>query len=501
MKTLFNHLIITLAALFITTSSAMAAEPLHLKQVLESIRDHHPDLQLNRIDRRIAMTESLNVEGMLDPTVSANIIASEEKVPVSSDFQASETRLGQFSGNIAKPLSNGGTLSANFTYNRIGNAYNSPFAAQLSRFNPSFKNQINASYRHPIFKGAGRPDYQQSMLAAEAGVDAARQQSLVTMHILSLQAISAFYQLAADDININIAQQAVKRSKKLLNYQRSREQFGLIEKADRLQAEALLAARKTGLQKAKAQRYNDQSSLNRLMLRPSAFEITIHPITARDIHAPSIADATEKALQFRPELQWLNAQMHVADAQLIMALDNDQVQLDVIAEVGTRALADSFGKGVTRGFEANDKRYYAALSFELSDVLGRKRVNAAIRKAELNRQRLKAQRIQVVEQINDDISSASSAISAGLPTLAYAKKQVVAEQRKFNAEMKRYRQGRSDTATLVQFEGELLNASLNAELQALSLQLAEKQLYWAQGSLLQDLGLNTAQLHNGDDTQ
>ncbi len=499
MKTLFSHLIITVMALIITTNPATAAEALSLKQVIESIINKHPDLQLNQIDRSIALTESLNVEGMLDPVVSANFIASEEKIPVVSDFQASETRIGQLSGTIAKPLASGGTLSANFTYNRISNAYNSPFAAQLSLFNPSFNNQINASYRHPIFKGADRPDYQQALLVAEAGVEAANKQSLVTMQILSLQAISAFYQLAADDININIAQQAVKRAKKLLNYQRSRENFGLIEKADRLQAEALLASRRTGMQKAKAQRFSNQSILNRLMLRPSSSDISIQSLSDHKIIAPSIKEATAQAQQMRPELQWLHAQMKVANAQLLMALDNDQVQLDVIAEVGTRALATSFVKGLTRGFEANDQRYYASLSFELSDILGRRSTNASIRKAELSRQRLLAQRIQTIEQINDDIASASTSITAGIPTLSLAKKQVLAEQKKFNAEMKRYRQGRSDTATLVQFEGELLNASLNAELQQLTLQLAQKQLIWAQGTLLRDLGLDAA--FNNQDSQ
>ena len=335
MKTLFNHLTITVAALFIAIHPAIADEPLSLKQVLESIQEKHPDLKINRIDRSISQTENLNVEGMLDPVVTANFIASEEKVPVSSDFQASETRLGQLSGSISKPLSNGGTLSANFTYNRISQAYNSPIAAQLSLFNPSFNNQINVSYRHSLFKGADRPDYHQSLLVAEAGVESAEMQSQVTMHNLSLQAISAYYQLAADDININIAQQAVKRAKKLLNYQRSRENFGLIERADRLQAEALLASRKTGLQIAKAQRLTNQSLLNRLMLRPSNRSISIQALSDETIIAPSVEKAMAQAEQLRPELQLLNAQMKVADAQLLMALDNDQIQLDVIAEVGT----------------------------------------------------------------------------------------------------------------------------------------------------------------------
>ncbi len=489
MKMLFSHFITAFAALFLASYPASASEPLSLKQVLESILINHPDLKINQIDRSIAKTESLRVEGMLDPTIAATFKASEEKVPVSSDFQASETRLGQISGSISKPLSIGGIVSANFTYNRTGQAYNSPIAAQLSRFNPAFHNQVNLSYRHSLFKGANRPDYHQSLLLAEAGVESAEIQSQVIMQGLSLQAINAFYQLAADEINIHIAEQAVQRSKKLLNYQRSRENFGLIEKADRLQAEALLAARNTDMQRAKAQRLADQSMLNRLMLRASDTPIAIQIANITSIKPPSIAEAIEQAESLRPELLLLITQMKSADAQLLMALDADQVQLDVIAEVGTRALATSLGKAVTRGFEVNDQRYYAGLSFELSEVLGRNSSNATIRKAELSRQRILSQRQQIIQQIQDDIAAASTTITSGIPTLAIAKKQVAAEERKFAAEMKRYRQGRSDTATLVQFEGELRNATLNAELQQLTLQLAEKQLIWAEGKLLHDLGL------------
>ena len=58
--------------------------------------------------------------------------------------------------------------------------------------------------------------------------------------------------------------------------------------------------------------------------------------------------------------------------------------------------------------------------------------------------------------------------------------------------MRRYREGRSDTATLVQFEADLRSAELRAELQYLTLLLAERQLAWAKGSLLQELGLQMA---------
>jgi outer membrane protein TolC len=497
MNHLFRSISLSLLCLAAFTAPA-SAEEMSLKQVIETVLAHHPDLNVSRIDSAIAATETGRVEGGLDPVIEATILGSAEKVPTVSDFQPSETRLGQLTGKISKPLASGGTLGADFNYTRSSQGFNSPFAAQLALFNPFYRNQININYRHPLFKGAGRPDYNQSLISAEAGLMQANKQRQVIAHNLTLRVINAYFQLASDDINIDIAKQAVKRAKRLLAYQRSREQFGLIEKADRLQAEALLAARKTDLQRAISTRLNNQTTLNRLMLQQISHEIVVQ----RDTYAgkttakqrsPGMRDvnmqtAVQQAEKLRPELQVLDAQMQAADAQLVIALDADQVQLDVIAALGTRALEKTPLSAAASGMSIRD--HFVSLSFELSDALGRKTANAAIRKAELQRQRIQADRLRVMEQIRDDISAAQTAIIAGRPALAVSKKQVRAEQRKFNAEMKRYRQGRSDTATLVQFEGELRNADLNAQLQQLTIELAETQLVWAQGRLLNDFGLH-----------
>lgn len=487
MKKLFTALVITA---FIPLAGAYPAfaETMSLKQIVETVLANHPNLQVSRIDTAIARTDNQRIQGMLDTSVSASLKASEEKIPVSSDFQASETRMGQLSGTIAKPLENGGTLSANFAYNRTSQAFNSPLAAQLSRFNPAYRNQLNLSYRHPLLKGADRPDFHNSLLIAEAGIKSAEWQRQLVVQQLTLQAINTYYQLASDDINIGIAEQAAKRAEKLLAYQRTRERFGLIEKADRLQAEALLAARKTDLQRALSRRLSSQSSLNRLMLKRADTALTVSKQLTDDISLPSMQQALVLAESKRPELQLLTAQMEAAEAQLAISRDTDNLQLDVIAELGTRSLDSNAATAAARGFTPQD--HYAALSFELSDLLVRNSAHAAIQKAELQRQRVQAERVRTVEEIKDDISAAITAIQAGKPTLILARKQAIAEKHKFNAEMRRYREGRSDTATLVQFEGELRNAELNADLQALTLQLAARQLSWAQATLLDELGLN-----------
>ncbi|WP_167632373.1 TolC family protein [Mariprofundus ferrooxydans] len=486
MKTLFYCTIIA-ATTMATTCSAIASDSMSLKQIVTVVLKNHPDLQVSRIDTAIAETGKQRIQGMLDPSVSASIIASEEKTPVSSDFQAAETRTGQITGGINKPLPNGDTVSANFAYSRISQAYNSPLAAQLSRFNPAYRNQINLSYRHPLLKGADRPDYHQSLTVADADIEAADMQRQQRAHQIILQVVNACFQLASDDINIRIAAQAVKRAKKLLAYQRSRERFGLIEKADRLQAEALLAARNTDLQRALSMRMNSQTSLNRMMLRSGEADLAVHLQTNEPASTPSMDDALNQAESKRPEMQLLTAQLQAAEARLAISRDADQMQLDLIAEAGSRALANNGATAAARGFTVKD--HYAALSFELSDVLTRNSANADIRKAELQRERVAAERIRTHEQIKSDISAAITAIHAGRPMLVVARKQAIAEKRKFDAEMQRYREGRSDTATLVQFEGELRNAELNANLQALTLELAARQLSWARGTLRDELGL------------
>ncbi|MDQ6981868.1 MAG: TolC family protein, partial [Mariprofundus sp.] len=202
---------------------------------------------------------------------------------------------------------------------------------------------------------------------------------------------------------------------------------------------------------------------------------------------PTINTAVKQAVHLRPVVQVLATPMQAADAQLAIARDTDQLQLDLVAQLGTRALDKTPLPAAAAGFSTHD--HFASLSLELSDPLGRNTANAAIRKAELQRQRIEALRISALKQITDDISAAKIAILSGTPTLELAKKQVKAEHQKFNAEMNRYRQGRSDTATVVQFEGELRNAALNAQLQQLTIELAEQQMAWAQGRLLYDLGI------------
>lgn len=470
------------------------AQDMSLKQVIEAALKNNPQLALGRTDTALAAADAQRIEGLLDTGIHATLTGSDEQVPTVSDFQAAENRKIQVSGGISQPLKSGNTLGVSASYSRSAQGFNSPLAAQLARFNPAYRSQIDVTYRIALQRGSERPDYMLGMQSVAAQIRAAELNEHMVARNLALSALNAFYRLSSDDINVAISKQAVKRADDLLHYQKTRQSFGLIEEADALQAEALLAARRTDLQQAQSARQADETSLRRLMRSTSGQSISIHqPPLSASASIPDFDEAEKLAIRKRPDMRALDASLQAAEADLEAARSIDAAQLDMVAQLGSRSLDARPDNAAGRAFSLNDR--YAALSVEMQDNVGRNTARAAIRKAELARQRIAGQRNLALEQIRDDLAVAISAIRGGLPNLQMARLQALAERKKYAAELERYRNGRSDTATLVQFEGELRNAELQARLQQQTLQLARFQMAWATGSLLNHLGI---QLPSGE---
>ncbi|HCS12937.1 MAG: TolC family protein [Zetaproteobacteria bacterium CG06_land_8_20_14_3_00_59_53] len=486
-----HRLFASIVSLAFATLAAMppaAAAEMTLKQVIQGVLENNPQLAISRTDSELAAADAQRIEGLLDTGINATVTGSDERVPTVSDFQAAKNRKMQVSGGISQPLKNGDTLGVSASYSRSAQGFNSPLAAQLARFNPAYRSQIDLTYRIALQRGSNRPDYAMGMQSIEAKTRAAELNEHILARNLALSALNAFYRLSADDINVDISKQAVKRARDLLRYQKVRQSFGLIEQADALQAEALLAARQTDLQRAQSARLADETNLRRLMRGTSHQSISLYqPPLSASASVPDFDAAEKLAIRKRPDLRALDAGLKAAESDLDAARGFDAAQVDMVAQLGSRSLDARPDHAAGRAFSLNDR--YAALSVEMQDNVGRNTARAAIRKAELARQRIAEQRDLAMEQIRDDLAVAISAIRGGLPNLRMARLQALAEQNKYQAELDRYRNGRSDTATLVQFEGELRNAQLQERLQMQTLQLARFQMAWATGSLLENLGV------------
>jgi len=480
--------IIIVTCIFIPSAGGGEAS-LSLTDVLHIVLNSHPDLALARIQEQSLHIEKQNIEGMLDPKFSLAASLFDETTPTTSPFAPSGNSGRLISGNITKLLDGGSTLTGSFNYSRSKVSYPASVPTFFqATINPTYQQQIDLIYRYPLLRGRGNPTYNEQLNSNQYNKEAAHWRVAIQQEQLAAQAISLYYQIASNVIAKKLAHDTVFRANKLLAYQKKRQRFGLIEETDQRQAEALLSNRKMDYANAKATLSNTITALNRLMLRGAnqPIQTNIHSIS-NSLQIESADTWLEQAKQQRPIFRMLDAQQASNDALLILNHNQHETQVDLIAQVGSRALSGSAGYTLGQGFTLHDR--FISIGIELNDTLGGKSTKSAILKTELERERIRLQRQQAIESTKTELSTALTLYQNGKMMKAASKAHEQAEQKKFTTELKRYSNGRSDTATLIQFEGDLRNAELQAALQDIQIQLAKQQIELATGNLLEHLDI------------
>ncbi len=484
-----SHVWIIIVVTCVSNSPAWGSESnLSLANVLHIVLNNHPDLALARVQERSLRIENKNIEGMLDPKISLAGSLSDETTPTTNPFAPSGISNRLITGNITKLLSGGSTLTGSFNYSRARVSYPASVPTFFQAIiNPTYQQQIDLIYRYPLLRGRGNPTYNEQRISNQYNEEAAHWSVAIQQEQLAAQAISLYYQIASNVIAKKLAHGTVLRAKKLLNYQKKRQQFGLIEETDQRQAEALLTSREMEYANAKATLNNTITALNRLMLRDANQPIQTNiNIISNSLKLESIHTWLEQAKQQRPVFRMLDAQQASNDATLILNHDQHETQVDLIAQVGTRSLSGSAGYTLGQSLTFNDR--FVSIGIELNDTLGGKSTKSAILKTELERERIHLQRQQAIENTKTELSTALTFYQNGKMMKISSKLHEQAEQTKFITELERYRDGRSDTATVIQFEGDLRKAELQAALQDIQIQLAKQQIELATGNLLQQLG-------------
>jgi len=464
-----------------------SAEPLDLATVIRTTLQQHPDMPLSQLQVRFARVDQQRIHGLLDPQISASLLTTDDENPSNSKFNPIRSAISrQIKGEISKPLENGDTVILGMDYSQTNLKFEFSSAA-FARFDPFYHNQIDLTYRHPLLRGSDRPDFGQELKAALADESAANLQRAVVARNLTRQAIQFFFDVVVDETNRKLSADTVERAEKLVLYQKSREKFGLIEKADRLQAEALLATRQLELARAEANLIQDRTALNRLMLRDPEIPLSADYKQRLYSTLPDLKQAIETASGQRPELLAISARLEAAEARLQVANDRDHAQLDIVGQLGSRSLSGSYGTSLKQGFSLSDR--FASIGIEFSDTITNNAAKAAIRKAALEREQIFMERRQTYELIKDDVAKTLSRIRTGRKTYAAAEHRQAAEQAKFYAELDRYRESRSETSTMIQFEGDLRAAEIEAALRRIALLRDQRQLSWVQGTLARELGI------------
>ncbi|MDQ6979970.1 MAG: TolC family protein [Ghiorsea sp.] len=475
------------ACLCFVLQTPAQAKVLSLSDVLSNVFAKSPDLQASNVQVKIQRANSLQLDGALDMHYGGSIGLSNESAPTTNPFSPTETNAAFISGQVVQPFEGGSTLTGTLLYNRAELIYPaSVIPAFQSKPNPQYQHQIDLIYRYPLVAGAGNPNYRYQKEVSVAEEKAAKLRITLLKEQIAAQAIGMYAQFVLSDLSVKLAKDAELRATQLLDNQKKRESFGLVEKADRYQTEALVTARKLQLAQAKAEKRAAQTALNRLMYQAADTPLVLK-FRSPKVQLQSVSKLLVKAESKRPVFQVLAAQYAAAEAQLSLAKTSEDYQLDLIGQVGTRALDGSAGTAFTRGFNPAHDRYIG-ISVEFSDVLDNKSSRAAVQRSVLALESINIERHKAMMDLQTEIATLVNDLRSARITLKASKAQVKAEKKKYQAEMERYQKGRVPTSAVIQFEGDLRVAQLREAIQRVSLGLTEYKLALAVGELPELLG-------------
>ena len=235
------------------------------------------------------------------------------------------------------------------------------FGSRTTSYNNSFETLNNPNYQD-IYKesqiyGAGasvrfnwdliNPQRVPQIAAARDQFEKAKNQYLITLRELRLQAASAYFQLQYSDDQVRIGKSATQSSSVSLRDARARLQAGVATKLDVMEAETQLARDQQKLTEGMLQQAIARRDLARLLDLPQNVTPTAaDPSTLLGVWQPSLQESIVAAYAFREELSNLILDVSIANSNANNALGNIQPTLSVFGNSGwDKRFDDGNGSG------------------------------------------------------------------------------------------------------------------------------------------------------------
>jgi outer membrane protein TolC len=461
---------------------------LHLRDFLELLLKNSTNIQLTRLQVYPAADAITAAKSPFDPLLQPSFNAQRTLTPPSAFFSelGASSNLSQTSTlGYSQLLPSGQTIATSFEIERFsGDSYTTP---ALFGF-------LNFSVTQPLLRNRTGIEARAPLIEARIELNITTELSESTIGDAVAQAAQQYWQAIQLRDAIAVAEQAVALAQKTNERDQKALDLGAISKLDIYQSQAQVADSKRALIQAQHQYTAALDGLRRLIgadLTPAmrATEIVLED-AASAIPTEKILpfeEALSKALASRPELQAADQQISIDDLNAKVARQTFLPRLDLQANGGSSGPAANFGAaGII----------YPGLSTTLSQVLGfnypsyglslnmniplrNSSAKANFADALVSKTRHNYQKRQTQEQITLDVRQAINAIDLAKATIDaaitardFARKNVDAEQQKFELGTILVFELLDSQTKLAASETALLGAYVNYQLAYISYQRA-----------------------------
>jgi len=457
-------------------AAAVHAEALTFSQVLQRVVERDASLRISTMQVERAQHETARVESQLGWTLNGQGGVAHDVNSLGAPVDRSDASAG-----VERRLQSGSTVGVNAGVQRE----DSEVALSPLLPNPSQTSRVDLSYRVPLAKGTDNPDYREGIVSADAGARVAEADARATRNQLAQRTADLFYGAALTRARLRNAEEAIARAERFKTHIANNTRLGVAEEKDRLQAEAQWRARVAEQRTLVVSWENQRTTLNRLMERRWDGEWEPVVAASADSVPPDLRVLEGEAFDNSPDLSREQARQRIAEATLARSRDAGRDKADVVFSVGNRKIEGDVAGGAT----LSESERVAGLRFEYRGALDRRGADAEVSQAYLDRA-IAQQRIDSVQtELRYTVARLSSEIVSANAALDEASARAAAERAKLDDAARRYRQGRIDTAQVIQFENDYEAAVLALAQQTIDIARRRTELELVRGVLWRDLAV------------
>ncbi len=450
--------------LWLLTQPQAFGRTLSLEEYLTQVRakNHEVQAAMATIESTALREDSTDI--MFAPQFVSQLVRQVDEKPQASALAGKSTAVSSASFGVQKLWSFGLQSQVTYALNDIDIERDPlpPFLAPnipnplapLGKSSSYSEAQLKFELLQPLWKNGMGRDFDTVRESTQARLMAQRQGEQYKGRLLRTKAEFTYWQLALATEAVRAQEQALGRFQKIRDWVQSRVNMQLADKADLLQAEAGVKARRLELDLSKRDRVQVARALNALRAVPGENVDDLQPISSRVLNDAPAATSGVKRLDVEISKQLEKVSELDVDANR----EKFKPQLDIFTTIGLNsAQKDSMGQAF-RNVSTDKPTLVVGVKFSTPlgrDLISRER-SGLVKASEAARAEREAKEFNAQTEWDD----LQRQLADARIRLQLSNEIEQAQKQKLEYERERHQRGRSTTYQIIMFEQDFANAQL-----------------------------------------
>ena len=450
---------------------------LSLQEAVARALEGDVDIAVARYNPEDSAEAVKQIDGSYEPLLFSTLAKNSTTSPASSALTGGskvETNTFTYNFGVSQALKTGGSFRIDFNNNKQDT--NSVFTT----FNPAFNSSLNLRLGQPLVKNLRIDQTRQLLRIAKKNKEISDLQFVETVKNTTANVKNLYYDLLYSMDNLEAQRKSLSLAQKLLGENQIKVRVGTMAPLDVVAAESEVASREENVIVAEAALADAEDALRQALFPLSdshTWNLRIVP-TDRPTAEPVPVDveaAVKKALDSRTDVVNLRKRLENADISLQFTKNQLLPQVDLVAAYGAAGLGGTqlrdasgqplpqpitggYGDAVSDVFGRDFPTWTVGVS--LSYPILNRNAKATSARARVARDQTEANVRRLELLVTGEVRSAARAVESNLKRVQSTRAARVLQERRLDAEEKKFAAGMSTNFLVTQAQRDLAVAEV-----------------------------------------